>query len=64
MKGYGQRMTKEVRQGLGLVCVALIALLVSLAASEDIGRFLRGAALLFGVGGLIIIAVGLFRRPT
>lgn len=55
-------MTKEVRQGLGLLAVALICLLLGLAAGgADAARILNPAALLFGIGGLVLVAVGLFR---
>lgn len=56
-------MTTEVRQGLGLVCVAVICALVSLAGTGDVfPRLAYGAAILFGIGGLALVAVGLLRR--
>lgn len=57
-------MTKEVRQGAALICVALICLLLSLASDGQGGVVLRAAAGLFGVGGLALATVGLLRRDA
>lgn len=54
-------MTKEVRQGAGLLCVALICLVLSLAGDGQSGVVLRAAAVLVGIGGLALTAIGLFR---
>lgn len=57
-------MAKEVRQGAGLICVALIALVLS-AALEDQGAVMaRAVAILFALGGLALVALGLFREST
>lgn len=57
-------MTKELQQGLGLVCIGLICLLVSTAAEGQPAVVIRAAALLFGVGGLALLAFGLLRRQA
>lgn len=58
---YGGGMAKEVRQGGALLCIGLICLLLS-AAGGDVGRIAAPAAMLFGIGGLALVAVGLLRR--
>lgn len=57
-------MRKEVGQGLGLLAVAAICGLLALTASDDsqVGAVAGGAALLFALGGLVLVAVGLLRR--
>lgn len=55
-------MTKEVRQGAALICLALICLLVSLVATGQGAVVIRAAAILFGIGGLVLAAAGLIRR--
>lgn len=57
-------MTKEVRQGVGLVCLGLICLLVSTGLSGQADNAARAVAMLFGLGGLALVAVGLLREPT
>lgn len=59
-------MRTEVRQGLGLLAIAAICLLIALAmgASEGAGPVVRGAAILFAIGGLVLVAIGLLRRET
>lgn len=57
-------MTKEVRQGLGLVCVGLICLLLSTATDGQSAVVVRATALLFTLGGLALVAVGLLRRQA
>lgn len=54
-------MSKEVRQGAALVCIALICLVVSLAAEGQGAVVVRAAASLFGVGGLVLVVFGLLR---
>lgn len=54
-------MAKEVRQGSALICAALICLLLALAMSGQGGVVLRTAAILFGIGGLALVTVGLLR---
>lgn len=55
-------MTKEIRQGLGLLCVAAVCALVGIPATGDVERIANPAAVLFGIGGLLVLAVSLFRR--
>lgn len=57
-------MTKEVRQGLGLVCIGLICLVLSTASDGQAGVVVRAAALLFTLGGLALVAAGLLRRQA
>lgn len=61
-------MTKEVRQGLGLLCVALIAFLIGIATADGTAEWFSGALRLIGlvlaVFGLGVIASGLFRRSA
>ena len=54
-------MTKEVRQGIGLVCLALIGLLISTALNGQADNAARAVAMLFGIAGLALVAVGLLR---
>lgn len=54
-------MAKEVRQGAALICAALICLLLSLAMSGQGEAVARTAAILFGIGGLVLAALGLLR---
>lgn len=58
---YRGGMTKEVRQGAALICVGLICLVLSVAGG-DVARITAPAAMLFGIGGLALVAVGLLRR--
>lgn len=51
-------MTTNVRGGLALLCVALIALILGLVAGVQL---LVGLAVLCGIGGLAAVAVGLVR---
>lgn len=53
-------MTKELRQGLGLLVVAAAIGLLWIAVGGDV-PVIGGAALLFALGGLFVVAVGLFR---
>lgn len=56
-------MTESVKQGLGLLCIALIALLFSLALANPVASdAARLIAFALGVFGLVVIALGLFRR--
>lgn len=57
-------MTKEVRQGAALICAALICLLLSLATSGQGEIVLRATAVLFGIGGLALVTVGLLREQA
>lgn len=55
-------MNKETRQGLGLVVVAVALALVG--AALDLGpadRLVFAAGVLLAIGGLVVVAVGLFR---
>lgn len=54
-------MEKEVRQGLALICAALICLLLGVVVPDQGGVVLRGVALLIGIGGLVLLTVGLLR---
>lgn len=59
-------MTVKVQRGLGLLVVALIAFLISYAASEGSGPsafsdLFGMAAVLVGLSGLVLLAVGLLR---
>lgn len=64
-QGYGQRVTANVRKGLGVVCVALMALLASLATangtSPEFSDAARAIGSVLGIFGLGIVAVALFR---
>lgn len=62
-----------MRQGLGLLCVALLALVVSLVAgmnaepmstAEQLARVIRVGALFLGIGGLVMLAYSLFKSPN
>lgn len=55
-------MTKEVRQGAALLCIALICLMFAATGNADVARIAGPAAMLFGIGGLALVAVGLLRR--
>ena len=57
-------MTKEVRQGAALVCIALICLVFAAGGNDDVLRIAGPAAMLFGIGGLALVAVGLLRRDA
>lgn len=57
-------MAKEVRQGAALICVALACLLLSVATEGQGAVVLRGAAILFGLGGLALAAFGLLRSTA
>lgn len=63
---YGSPMNEGIRNGLGLLCVALIAFLLGLATADGPAPLFSAAArllgLAFGVLGLVSIAIGLFRR--
>ena len=63
---YGQHMTDGVRNGLAMICLALVALVLSLATASGDAPLFSGAtrllAVAFGVLGLVSIAVALFRR--
>lgn len=64
-------MTERVRRGLGLVVVAVIAVLITALMSNtdaagsgvvDVLTVLAGwVALIAGLGGLVLIALGLLR---
>lgn len=54
-------MTKEVRQGAGVICLALIALVLSAALEDQASDLARVGAMWFGIGGLALMAAGLFR---
>lgn len=63
-------MNKEVRNGLGLVAIAAVVWLIGLsigsgtavdAGGQQVAELLTGAAGLLTIGGLIVVAVGLFR---
>lgn len=60
-------MNKNVRTGLALLCIALIGLLLFAVAGED-NASLRGVAgalvVVFGVIGLVSVAVGLVRQTN
>lgn len=58
---YRDGMTKEVRRGIALVCIGLICLVLS-TAGGDVARIAAPAAMLFGIGGLALVAFGLLRR--
>ena len=59
-------MNEGTRNGLGLLCVALIAFLIGLATADGSAPWFAAAmrliALVLGVFGLGILAVSLFRR--
>lgn len=59
-------MTQQMRQGIGLLCIALIAFLFGLATADGTATWLSGAmrliALFLGVFGLGLIAAGFMRR--
>lgn len=63
-------MTKRIREGLGVLCVAGVCLIVGIALKQNddgtiaevIGSALVVGAILFGVSGLSMIAVDLFRK--
>lgn len=57
-------MAKEMQQGLGLICVALVCLIISTALSGQGDNAARAVAMLFGIGGLALVAVGLFRHSS
>lgn len=65
MAEYGQRVTDNVRKGLGIVCLALIAGLISLATANgtqpEFSAATRVIGVVLGVFGLGLLAVAFFR---
>jgi hypothetical protein len=63
-------MTKEMRQGLGALCVAAAVLVLGLALTQadgttaTIGEVLRAAGVIIGLVGLAILAMQLLRGRT
>lgn len=54
--GLLETVNKEVTQGLGLLAVAVLLALIWLVAEA---RIISGAAFLFAIGGLVLVAKGL-----
>ena len=55
-------MDERTRQGVGLVCIALIcALLVQVFGDAPVSEALRALAYLVGIAGLALAAFGLLR---
>jgi hypothetical protein len=66
-------MSTRMRQGLGLLCVALIAFAISViagldaepySAGESVSRLTRAAAILLSIGGLAMLAGSLLSRKS
>lgn len=57
-------MTKEIRQGAGLICIGLVFLVLTLATEGQTMAVMRVGAVLFGLCGLVLMAVGLLRTPS
>ncbi|WP_210651347.1 DUF998 domain-containing protein [Nocardioides sp. SYSU D00065] len=57
-------MAKEVRQGAGLICAALVCALLFLVLDDQPAVIARALAVLLGIGGLALAAVGLFRTSS
>lgn len=58
-------MTEGVRNGLGMLCVAAIALVIALVTAVGSAPWVSGAAMLISAAlavlGLVSIAMGLFK---
>lgn len=54
-------MSDNTRKGLGLLAVAAALWIVSLGGDNQFMKVVSGAAVLFALGGLLVVAIGLLR---